>query len=137
MLQTPHIESHFKRHDCAGGIWADELLKDVESFWREGQLLIFVASEGRLAGVLGVTDRAIEQLHQQGIHIGGIEGSHLFLQLIVIDYWQSPCNLRFINYYFQFFPRVIREIRGYNRSLRFGRDDKKPCPLVFIRGLFK
>ena len=20
MLQTPHIESHFKRHDCAGGI---------------------------------------------------------------------------------------------------------------------
>ena len=64
-------------------IETNKLLEDAEMMWREGQTVIFVASDGRLAGVLGVTDpikattpEAIKQLHHQGIRIVMLTGDN-------------------------------------------------------------
>lgn len=65
------------------GIRADELLKDAEAFWREGQTVMFVTVDGRLVGVLGVADpikattpEAMEWLHRQGIRVVMLTGDN-------------------------------------------------------------
>jgi Cu+-exporting ATPase len=57
--------------------------KTAESLRAEGQTVMFVAVDGKVAGLLGITDpiknstpRAIEQLHKEGFHIVMLTGDN-------------------------------------------------------------
>ena len=63
------------------GVAAGELPDKAESMRREGQTVMFVAVDGKVAGLLGVADpikattaEAIEKLHQEGIRVVMLTG---------------------------------------------------------------
>jgi Cu+-exporting ATPase len=65
------------------GISPDEVDKAAESLRAEGQTVMFVAVDGKVAGLLGITDpikdstpRAIEQLHKEGFDIVMLTGDN-------------------------------------------------------------
>ncbi len=67
----------------ASGIDPDNVDKIAESLRAEGQTVMFVALDGKVAGLLGITDpikestpRAIEQLHREGFHIVMLTGDN-------------------------------------------------------------
>jgi len=65
------------------GISPDEVDKIAESLRAEGQTVMFVAIDGKVAGLLGITDpikdstsEAIEQLQKEGFHIVMLTGDN-------------------------------------------------------------
>jgi Cu+-exporting ATPase len=67
----------------ASGISPDEVDKTAESLRTEGQTIMFVAVDGKIAGLLGITDpikdstpQAIEQLHNEGLNIVMLTGDN-------------------------------------------------------------
>ncbi len=65
------------------GINPDKADKTAESLRAEGQTVMFVAVDGEVAGLLGITDpikestpKAIEQLHKEGFHIVMLTGDN-------------------------------------------------------------
>lgn len=65
------------------GISIQELAGEAQSIREKGQTIMFVAVDGKLAGLLGVSDpikdtslEAIETLHRQGIRIVMLTGDH-------------------------------------------------------------
>ena len=67
----------------AQGLGVDELAEAADSLRQEGQTVMFVAIDGRLAGLLGVADpikesslEAIKQLHAQGLRVVMLTGDN-------------------------------------------------------------
>lgn len=65
------------------GIDPDELSEKAEAMRKEGQTVMFIAVDGRIAGLLGVADpikettpEAIEALHREGIRIVMVTGDN-------------------------------------------------------------
>jgi Cu+-exporting ATPase len=65
------------------GINPDKVDKTAESLRAEGQTVMFVAVDGKVAGLLGITDpikestpKAIEELHKKGFHIVMLTGDN-------------------------------------------------------------
>ncbi len=65
------------------GINPDKVDKTAESLRTEGQTVMFVAVDGKVAGLLGITDpikkstpKAIEELHKKGFHIVMLTGDN-------------------------------------------------------------
>ncbi len=61
----------------------DKVDKTAESLRTEGQTVMFVAADGKVAGLLGITDpikestpKAIEELHKKGFHIVMLTGDN-------------------------------------------------------------
>jgi Cu+-exporting ATPase len=65
------------------GVTPGVLAQEAEALERQGQTVIFVAVDGRIAGLLGVADPikvttsdAIRQLHEEGLRIAMVTGDH-------------------------------------------------------------
>jgi Cu+-exporting ATPase len=65
------------------GVAPGALAQEAEALERQGQTVMFVAVDGRIAGLLGVADPikdttpdAIRQLHEEGLRIAMVTGDH-------------------------------------------------------------
>ncbi|MGE3151252.1 MAG: heavy metal translocating P-type ATPase [Nitrospiraceae bacterium] len=68
---------------AASGVAIDELRKEAERLANEGKTPMFLAIDGRLAGLMAVADRikassrmAVEQMRRLGLHITMLTGDH-------------------------------------------------------------
>ncbi len=65
------------------GISLEPLMERAETFLKEGQTILYIAIEGKAAGLLAASDRikastfeAIRTLHQENIHVMMVTGDH-------------------------------------------------------------
>lgn len=73
----------FMREQGIADVALDELMTHAEALRRDGQTIIFVAVDGKMAGLIGVADpvkastpEAIRMLQREGIHLIMVTGDH-------------------------------------------------------------